>query len=230
MNKLKIFRTKSEYPEKDLIFCAKFSTILRMNRNCIPQIPMKEDTDMPLFLKENSYNIVKCLLNQVAVMLLGLMLAFATWQNKTLLLLASLFSIAFYLFITYYMFWEIGGKDRIRVDGGRQKPQLWKGFAICMTANLLNLLLAVLLLATYRAAETNGTAADIYAVCNILARGFESMYLGLIQTVCPEHPIIFLLIVFPAPIVAEIAYLFGHRNFRIAGLFGIKQNLKDETR
>ncbi len=182
------------------------------------------------FLKDNSYHVVKCLLNQIAIMMLGLMLSFATWQNETMLLLGSLFSTIFYLFLTYYMFWEIGGKDRIRVDNGTQKKTLWKGLAVSMIANIPNLILAILILATHHAAETSVTAGNIYFVCSTLARGLESMYLGLIQLYSPYNPIAFLLIVFPAPIVAEIAYLFGHNNFRIAGLFGIKQNLKNETR
>ena len=32
------------------------------------------------------------------------------------------------------------------------------------------------------------------------------------------------------PIVAQVGYMLGNRNFRILGLFGIKPNLKDETR
>ncbi|MCQ2432477.1 MAG: hypothetical protein MJ175_07735 [Clostridia bacterium] len=182
------------------------------------------------FLKENSYNIVKCLLNQIAMMLFGLMLALAAWQNQTLPLCASLFSVACYLFLAYQMFWELGGKDRIRVDGGRAQPALWKGFAVSAIANIPNLILGILLVATHNAAMSNETAGNIYAVCNFLARGVEAMYLGLIQLYSPYNPIAFILIVFPVIVVAGAAYIIGHKNFRILGLFGIKPNLKDETR
>ncbi len=182
------------------------------------------------FLKENSYNIVKCLLNQIALMLFSLMLAFAAVKNESMLLAASLFSIAFYLFLFYHMFWELGGKDRIRVDGGRAPQMLWKGFAVSAIANIPNLLLAIILLATKNAAETSELAGNIYAVCNILARGFEAMYLGLIQLYSPYNPIVFLLIVFPAPIVSGLSYIIGYKNFRIASIFGIKPNLKDKLK
>lgn len=182
------------------------------------------------FLKENSYNIVKCLLNQIALMLFSLMLAFASWQNEKLLLAASLFSIAFYLFLFYHMFWEIGGRDRIRVDGGRQTRTLWKGFAISAAANIPNLILAILILATKGAAETSEIAGNIYAVSNILARGFEAMYLGLIQLYSPYNPIAFFLIILPAPIVSGVSYIIGYHNFRIASLIGIKPNLKDQLK
>lgn len=182
------------------------------------------------FLKENSYNVVKCLLNQVALMLFSLMLAFAAWQSEKLLLAASLFSIAFYLFLFYHMFWEIGGKDRIRVDSGRQTPTLWKGFAISAVANIPNLILAILIASTKAAAQTSELAANIHAVSNILARGFEAMYLGLIQLYSPYNPIAFFLIILPAPIVSGLAYIIGYHNFRIASLFGIKPNLKEQTK
>ena len=182
------------------------------------------------FLKDNSYNFVKCILNQVAITMFGLMLAFATLQNETLLLLSSLFSIAFYLFLTYYMFWEIGGKDRIKEDTGRRKKTPLRGFLVCLTANIPNLIMGLIVVLTKNAAATNEVAGNIYMVVNMLARGLEAMYLGLITLYSPYNPIAFLLICFPAPIIAGIAYLLGNHNFRIAGLFGIKPNLKDETK
>ena len=42
---------------------------------------------MKEFWKANSYNIVKCFLNQIAITMFGLMIAFATMQNETMLLI-----------------------------------------------------------------------------------------------------------------------------------------------
>ncbi len=185
---------------------------------------------MKTFFKENSYHFVKCILNQIAITLFGLMLAFATIKNETYLLLSSLFSVAFYMFLTYYMFWEIGGKDRIKEDGGRKKKTPFAGLLICLVANIPNLLMGLIICLTKNAAATSEVAGNIYFVTNMLARALEAMYLGLIQLYSPNNPIAFLLICLPAPIMAQIAYMLGNRNFRIAGLFGIKPNLKDETR
>lgn len=182
------------------------------------------------FFKENSYHIVKCLLNQIAMTMFGLMVAFATLQNETLLLLGSLVAVGLYLVITYYMFWDMGGTDRIREDGGRRTKTPLRGFAVAMIANIPNLILAILLLATSAAGKTSEAAGGVFAVCNLLARGFEAMYLGLIVLYSPYNPIAFLLIVFPVPFVAWFGYFLGHRNFRIGSLFGIKPNTKNETR
>ena len=182
------------------------------------------------FLKENSYHIVKCLLNQIAMTLFGLMVAFATLQNETLLLIGSLCAVLLYLVITYYMFWEMGGKDLIHEESGRRRPTPLRGLLVALTASIPNIILGVLVVATKSAALTSEAAGNIQFVANLLARGLEAMYLGLIVLYSPNNPIAFLLIVLPLLFVAGFAYYLGHRNFRIGSLFGIKANTKNETR
>ncbi len=185
---------------------------------------------MKEFWKSNSYNIVKCLLNQVAITMFGLMIAFATMQNETMLLVGSMFSIGFYLFLTYYMFWEIGGKDRIQEDSGRRQKTPVRGLIVSLIAYLPMILMAILLLITYPYGQTNGVAATTYMIVNMLTRFLHAMYLGLATLYSPENPIVWLLVCLPMPVVAQVGYMLGNRNFRILGLFGIKPNLKDETR
>ena len=99
---------------------------------------------MKEFWKANSYNIVKCFLNQIAITMFGLMIALATMQNETMLLVGSLFSIGFYLFLTYYMFWEIGGKDRIQEDAGRRQKTPVRGLVISLIATVPMIIMAIL--------------------------------------------------------------------------------------
>lgn len=187
-------------------------------------------TVMKEFWKANSYNIVKCFLNQIAITMFGLMIAFATMRNETMLLVGSLFSIGFYLFLTYYMFWEIGGKDRIQEDSGRRKKTPVRGLVISLISYIPMILFALIMLITYPYTQTTEAAGNVYAVVNVLSRGLHAMYLGLITLYSPYNPIAWLLVCLPAPIVAQVGYMLGNRNFRILGLFGIKPNLKDETR
>ena len=185
---------------------------------------------MKEFWKANSYNIVKCFLNQIAITMFGLMIVFATMQNETMLLIGSLFSIGFYLFLTYYMFWEIGGKDRIQEDAGRRKKTPVRGLIISLISYIPMIIMAILLLITFPHTETSEPAANIYFVVNMLTRALHAMYLGLITLYSPYNQIAWILVCLPAPIVAQVGYMLGNRNFRILGLFGIKPNLKDETR
>ena len=185
---------------------------------------------MKEFWKANSYNIIKCLLNQIAITMFGLMIAFATMQNETLLLVGSLFSIGFYLFLTYYMFWEIGGKDRIQEDAGRRKKTPIRGLLVSLISYIPMIIMAIILLAVHPFTQTSEAAGNAFMIVNMLTRFLHAMYLGLITLYSPNNQIAWLLICLPAPVVAQIGYMLGNRNFRILGLFGIKPNLKDETR
>ena len=185
---------------------------------------------MKEFWKANSYNIIKCLLNQIAITMFGLMIAFATMQNETLLLVGSLFSIGFYLFLTYYMFWEIGGKDRIQEDAGRRKKTPIRGLLVSLISYIPMIIMAIILLSVHPFTQTSEAAGNTFMVVNMLTRFLHAMYLGLITLYSPNNQIAWLLVCLPAPVVAQVGYMLGNRNFRILGLFGIKPNLKDETR
>jgi hypothetical protein len=184
------------------------------------------------FLKENSYSMVKMFVNQIAMTVFGTMLALATAGNPTLLLCSSIFAILFYLFLVYSVGWEIGAKDKIRIDGGRMREFPAKGFLIALGANLPNLLLALLmgigaLISTATGAEWAGSMS---VVCNAIARLIEGMYLGVIKVLedmLPAgHSILsvwwwFLLLPVPAIFTGWLSYFLGSRNIRILGLFGI---------
>ena len=185
---------------------------------------------MKEFWKANSYNIVKCFLNQIAITMFGLMIAFATMQNETFLLVGSLFSIGFYLFLTYYMFWEIGGKDRIQEDAGRRKKTPVRGLIVSLISYIPMIIMALIMMFTYPYTGSSEAAGNTFMVINMSTRFLHAMYLGLIELYSPYNQLAWLLVCLPAPIVAQVGYMLGNRNFRILGLFGIKPNLKDETR
>jgi hypothetical protein len=187
---------------------------------------------MSNFFKENSYNMVKLFLNQIALTVFGTMLALSTVKNPTLLLVTSIFSVLFYLYLVYSCGWEIGAKDKIRIDGGRIAPAPAKGFLIALIANVPNLLLAILMGIGAIISTSTGAkwAGDMSVVCNAIARLIEGMYLGIIKIledrVFADAHIIdvwwwFIVITFPAIITGGISYLLGSKNFRILSLFGI---------
>lgn len=131
------------------------------------------------FFKEHSYNVIKLFLNQIGITVFGTMLALATSSNSALLLASSIFSTVFLLVLDYNVCWEIGAKDKIRIDGGRLKPMPSKGALLSLLANLPNLLLSVLM----GIGVLIGTAASetVSIVCNAIARLLNGMYLGIIK-------------------------------------------------
>ncbi len=78
------------------------------------------------FIKENIHDILRLLLNQIALGVFGWVIFAATCKANDdkiglLAFFASIFSIIFYMYILYATMQEIGSKHRIRVDGGRMK-------------------------------------------------------------------------------------------------------------
>ena len=99
----------------------------------------EEGNGMQLFqiAKEHRGTVLKFQVNQFALALFSLMVFVFTMQNKFTMFFCGLFTMAFYWYLIYHLMWNIGGKDRIRVDGGRAKKILWKGFYIGLLANLM---------------------------------------------------------------------------------------------
>lgn len=190
------------------------------------------------FIKDNSYIIVKMMLNQFGMAVFGLMLALATSSNETLLLLTGIFSVFFYLFLLYTVMWEEGAKYKIRVDGGRAVYRPLNGLYMSICANVPNIVLAVLILIGHIFGNTEGAfgmewAGNLKVVSALIARLWEAMYLGLIQLYSPYNPLGFVVIIFPALFVCAFSYYLGLREFRFASIFKLKppdQNSKNSIK
>ena len=83
---------------------------------------------MKKFFHDYSYSMVKMFVNQFAISIFGVSLTFATTQAHmgsdgldVFTLIVSLFSTVFYLFLIYTLSWELGSKDRVSVDSGRNR-------------------------------------------------------------------------------------------------------------
>lgn len=173
--------------------------------------------------------MVKLFLNQIALTVFGTILCISTQNNPTLLITTSMLAIGMMLFIDYSMCWELGAKDKIRIDGGRLKPMPVKGMLIAIGANIPNLILA-LLIGIGAVIDTAGSQS-MAVVCNFITRLLNGMYLGIFKSVenyfyGGPAPLIsvwwwFIIITLPSVFTAWLAYYLGSRNIRIAGIFGI---------
>ncbi len=175
------------------------------------------------FLKDNSYMITKLILNQIGSTILGLCVSVVATTNRPwLFAFVSLFATCFYLFLLYSAMWEEGGKERIKVDGGRADMKPLRGLWIALAANVPNMILAFLVFIGFLFGSTNGIAAwewagNIGGVAAVIARLFEAMYLGLIQTLPPANPLTYVVIIIPGVAVAAGAYALGLYNRRLFG-------------
>ena len=169
------------------------------------------------FFKDNSYTIVKCMLNQLGLTIFGFMLAMAVGMNELLQLVTSLFSIAFYLFLQYSMMWTIGFKDKEKVDNKRIPHQPLKGAYISLFANIVNFVFGIcMVIGQYLHFES------LYVTSNFINKLIQAMYLGAVRSIAVEyHSILFLLTPLPVIFICGLAYYLGVKDKRILKFFGI---------
>ena len=189
------------------------------------------------FLKENSGIIVKLYVNQIGIAIFSFFLYIIVAEIKSddsgySLLLKSAVSILamiFYFCLIYLAAWEIGGKDKIRIDAGRQNASPIKGFLIGLYSNLINFVswgIATLLIGLYLGTGNEGLKSA-FAVLNAIFRIFCSMYLGVVQSIAAlftgissdqyymVESIFFAVLPLLSVLVVSFAYYMGVNNKRI---------------
>ena len=179
------------------------------------------------FWNDNRQTIVRLILNQFGAAVMGLLVTAAAASNEKLMLGASVFSTIFYLVLLYCVIWERGGKERIRIDGGRAAWKPLYGLYMSLLANIPNFVLAVLIFIGKIFGSIDGPfgyewAGNLYAIVNVVTRLWNAMYLGLIQTYSPNNPVIHFLDILPALFVCTLGYYLGLKNKRIFSIFDLK--------
>jgi hypothetical protein len=196
-------------------------------------------------LKENSYDIVRLYVNQLGIMIFSMLLytAVGSFENESLSrglsVFVSVFSTCFYLVLVYYAMWEIGAKDKIRIDGGKMEPCKQKGFAMGLCANIPNFALGFItavLLGIFLLCGNDGVYAA-FLIFNTVMRFHASMFLGFITEVIPSglsagkidyieflvEAILFTVIPMLSVAVTHIAYRLGSNEKKIFSFLGTKK-------
>lgn len=146
--------------------------------------------------KEHSYDIVKLYINQIGITIFSMFLytAVGTIEDSGLFsalrIVVSVFSILFYFVLVYHIVWELGAKDKIRIDSGRYEPKPLKGGIIALYANIPNIalaLLSVIFCSLYLGFGIE-SCGSVFAVIFLILRFHAAMYMGLIQGVTPAAP------------------------------------------
>ena len=141
------------------------------------------------FFKKNSYQIVRLFINQIGIAIFGLVLSFVVLtafrekDDSVPLLLVSIFSVLFYLFLIYSVGWEIGGKERIHLDAVKEPVRGGKGFFLMLFAQVPNLLFCAFLVAGgIIAASGNLKLGSTFFCIGYFPMYFlDSMYTGILK-------------------------------------------------
>jgi hypothetical protein len=163
--------------------------------------------------------------DQIAIAIFGLVLALACGmaENKTLQVITSIGSILFYLFILYTKVWQIGAKDRLSVDCGHEKKDLWVGLKMSLISNSLNFLLAIGIMLGVLFSDVE-LFSNIGGISSFIALLSEGMYIGLISLKMFGAPlnsyfITFFIIIIPALVTCLVGYIMGYYHIGLTKLF-----------
>ena len=69
------------------------------------------------------YETLKLFLDQIALAVFGVVTAVASSRSPAFRIIFGVIGIGLYFYIIYATMWEIGAKDRIRVDAGRDEKK-----------------------------------------------------------------------------------------------------------
>ncbi|MBO7341406.1 MAG: hypothetical protein J6U87_01865 [Clostridia bacterium] len=173
------------------------------------------------FFKKYSYTAVKLFVNQFAIALFGLGMAFVSAYSGSLKLRvgSSIGAIIFYLFLLYAHMWEVGAKDGIAASARGTSRGLWRGFLLGAIANIPNLLLAIIITVT----SVSGVAGGLGQAATAIALMLEGMYFGILSVpiggvVLSELFVSYFLITVPAILVCGLAYIIGSYNLHVTNI------------
>ena len=198
------------------------------------------------FLKKNFHDILKLYINQIGISIFYFAIIFplntisgenglpAVWD-----LVVSLFSMFFYFTLIYCVVWEIGAKDKIRIDAGRCEPTPAKGFLLGTFAIIPNLIFSVPLVILAIIGCFTAACNNVYAVFLVIARFHEVFYNSIISSfigvnglltpatgdilnsALPTHQLIYSIIIFVLPLfavlVTHLAYYMGSHERKLFG-------------
>jgi hypothetical protein len=188
------------------------------------------------FFQRYSYQSVRLFLNQIAIGLFGFVLALvAAKMGENVRLWAYLgiggFSVLFFLFLQFASTWKVGAEDRVSVDLGKRKVNLWTPFFIWLLANSINFILAILIALAHAFGGGEATVNYVFGgmggIAQVIKHIIEGMYTGLISIevggqALQQYWFVHFLTPLPALIVIYASYLSGLKNINFGGLFSSK--------
>ena len=194
------------------------------------------------FFKENSYDIVRLLINQLGITIFSLVLYTAAGfiedeaLNLKVRIILSVFATVFYFALLYTVCWDYGAKDKIRIDSGRYSATKFKGLIMSLISAVPTLLLSLICVLSMLIYITGGAEAfyTVFGIANLLLRFISSMYLGILQGVFSGlaydmnlkflwESVGYLVMPFIAALVCHLGYFLGRREKKILSLFSAKR-------
>lgn len=188
-------------------------------------------------IKNNMSYVLKIFINHFVSGLYSLILF--VWLTVAFdgrfVILGSIVSILFYLFLVYSFMWEAGAKRGVG-HNAKQVGFFDGALVMCVGSSLFYITTICSFVFSFFAtgAEFAERTADVlnnvFFYINVFFSQcmYSGLFSGIFDGIPNVHPAMYLLSLLPGLIVATIAYFIGSKNLRLRTFFGIKYNEEKE--
>lgn len=168
------------------------------------------------------FETFKLFLDQIALAVFGIVTAVAASNSPAFQIIFGIIGIGLYYYIIYATMWEIGAKDRIKVDAGREPKKPQKPLLMGLIANIPNFVIGLLGLFIL---INNGTTQAIGSAAISISKLLQGYYLSMAnQLGLGGNPFTYLVTAFIGVGMTVIGYSVGFSNIP----FLIFKNKKQE--
>ena len=167
-------------------------------------------------IKNNVGLIVKLYVNHIALAIYGLLMAiigmFIGAKNGNTQAFTYIFgaiAVVLYLCILYVNFWELGAKDKIKIDGGRMKFGAFNGLLISLVANVPTVLFGLLGFVSRLV-----PSSEALEVCRIIYHYYNGTYISFLGALSDVFIPIYILTIIPGLLVSFGSYILGAKGYK----------------
>lgn len=200
------------------------------------------------FIKENFSEIIRLYVNHIGITIFAMftITAFGAINSESdaLGILASALSMLFYYVLIYFVVWEIGGKDRIRIDAGRMEKKPAKGLLLGLCGNIPHIIISLVafivtlinavnvsrapsLIANPELNPLGGITLVFWTIMTVHGSMYQTViYNGIVNNLVSSAPYklvmtaaIHMIIPVIAALVTQLAYSLGVRDRKITDIF-----------
>lgn len=171
------------------------------------------------FIKKYSYQVVRNVIMQVAMVIFALMISFPFAEDgkELYLMLSSVFALIFYLCLIYTTQWDLGFSDSVKIEAGRYEFDKYLGLKISLLANIVNIILGVIILISSFIPSAEALNANSMAIATFIQAYYAGIktYVFKILLNAYEPAFIYLLMVIPTLIASTLGYIMGVKRKRV---------------
>ena len=168
------------------------------------------------YVKKNLDSISKLFINHVGMVIFSLVVFIAAEMiGKGVFYAMAVLAVLMYFSLIYTAMWEKGASDKLKIDGGREKKNIFHGLYFYLLANCIIIFLALVSLCfAFFVTEEPSFANKVYGITTIINHYITGIYLPItrisaLSSMPVVKSLVYLATVLPGCTVSFVSYVLG---------------------